>query len=112
MNFIISDENDGLICGCKQDNFLGYRVNSIGPKIEPWGTQENMGTASKNQFLIFSDWNLLINNARIQVGAGPDMSCQSERRSSRLDKSMVSKAADKSNCVSHATFPLSMISGI
>jgi len=52
-----------------------YRINT-GPRTEPWGTLQNMGTASEKPFPIFIDWNLFIKNELIQVSAVPDMSYQ------------------------------------
>ena len=71
-----------------------YRVNNSSPRTDPWGRQQNMETASQNQCPIYFDWDIFVENERIQVSAGPSIPYQSERRSRRTQYSLVSKAAN------------------
>ena len=74
-------------------------MKSNGPKTEPWGTPQEVGSMSEKQLPILMACCLSV----------PDIPYHVDKRVMRMLWSMVSKAADRSSRVSAVTLPLSML---
>ena len=90
-------------------NGVVYRVKSNGPKTEPWGTPQEVGSMSEKQLPILMACRLSVRYEVNQLRAVPDIPYHVDKRVMRMSWSMVSKAADRSSRVSAVTLPLSML---
>ena len=78
-------------------------MKSKGPKTEPWGTPQEMGSMSEKQLPILMACLLSVKYKVNQLRAVPDIPYRVDKRVVRMSWSMVSKAVDRSSRVSAVT---------
>ena len=80
-----------------------YMMNRMGPKAEPWGTPQVRGREEERMEEQDTEKDLSDRYDRNQSNAQSEMPNHDVRRCSRIEWSIVSKAADKSSRVRPVT---------